>query len=211
MKRLAPHDVVLIVGKRGSGKSHAAKELCGAELGHGARVVVFDPHDEYSQLGRKTDAVTLGPLSQRMSVDAMLERPEVLDDAKLSLSLVPAGDPKQVAQQFRAVADQVLDTGNMTLVADEVGVYEDFAEDHLNYAATQSRHSNVALVFVAQRMVHIPKTARTQATVVQSFLQNNPEDLTALAKLTGSKDFAADVSRLPRRKSLTWRDEEIRK
>lgn len=205
--KLAPHDVVLIVGKRGSGKSHAAKDLCASELKAGARVVAFDPHDEYSQLGRKSDAVTLGPLSKRVSVDALLKEPELLDDARLSLAVVPRGEPKQIAREFRAVADQVLETGNITFLAEELAVYGEYAEDDLNYAATQSRHVNVALVFVSQRMVHVPKTARTQATVLQSFLQNDPEDLKAISKITGSKDFAERVARLPRRKSLSWRDE----
>lgn len=203
--KLEAHDVVLIVGKRGCGKSHHAKILAGAQ----SRVVVFDPHDEYSQKGKPSRQVTLGPLRERVTVDQLLEKPELLDAKTLSLAVVPAGySNKEYANVFDEVAQLVAATGRLTFFADEVGEYSDRAEDTLNSLATQSRHAEVALVLVAQRMVQIPKTARTQASCLHTFLQSNPEDLEALVKLTGDKDFAARVSRLPRRKHLTWRDTE---
>lgn len=209
MSRLEPHDVVIVVGKRGCGKSHHAKQLAAAELRAGARVVAFDPHDEYSQKGRKTSQVTLGPLAERVTVDQLIERPEVLDAKKLSLAVVPEGlSNAELADAFREVSEQVSATGRLTFLADEVGEYSDFADDTINSLATQSRHSEVAIVLVAQRMTQIPKTARTQASTVHTFLQSNPEDLEALVKLTGDRTFSDRVSRLPRRKHLTWRDQE---
>lgn len=209
MPRLEPHDVVLIVGKRGCGKSHHAKGLVTAELAAGARVVAFDPHDEYSQKGRKSPQVTLGPLTQRCTVDQLVDKPELLDVKKLSLAVVPEGVPTdELADAFSEVADLIASTGRLTLFADELGEYSDEGAKTINSLATQSRHYETALVLVAQRMTQIPKTARTQASHLHTFLQSNPEDLEALVKLTGDRDFAARVSRLPRRKHLTWRDSE---
>lgn len=201
--------MVLIVGKRGCGKSHFAKALAGAELAAGARVVAFDPHDEYSKKGRKSPQVNLGPLAERVTVDQLIEHPELLDAKRLSLAVVPEGVPNdELADAFRDVQELVTSTGRLTFIADEIGEYSDEAAGELNSLATQSRHYEAALVLVAQRMTQIPKTARTQASVLHTFLQSNPEDLEALVKLTGDKDFAARVSRLPRRKNLTWRDSE---
>lgn len=209
MSRLEPHDVVIVVGKRGCGKSHHAKGIAAAELAAGARVVVFDPHDEYSQKGRQSPQVTLGPLRERVTVDQLLERPELLDVKRLSLAVVPEGVPAdELADAFKEVAEVISTTGRLTFMADEVGEYSDIAAGTLNSLATQSRHYEAALVLVAQRMTQIPKTARTQASQLHTFLQSNPEDLDALVKLTGDRDFAARVSRLPRRKHLTWRDTE---
>lgn len=202
--RLQPHDVRLIVGKRGSGKSHHAKQLCAAEMKGGARIVVYDPHDEYSKRGRKTSQVSLGPLLDRVTVDQLFLNPAMLDTEKLSLAVVPTND---VAAEFAEVAELVAATGGLTFVADEVGEYSDEQAKTLNSVATQSRHYECPVILVAQRLTQIPKTARTQASQVDTFLQSNPEDLEALTKLTGDEDFAVKVSRLPRRKFLSWRDE----
>lgn len=207
-QRLEPHDVVIIVGKRGCGKSHWAKALAGSELAAAARVVAFDPHDEYSQKGRSSPQVSLGPLRERATVDQLLERPELLDAKRLSLAVVPECGADEMADAFREVAELISATGRLTFIADEIGEYSDEAAGTLNSLATQSRHYETALVLVAQRMTQIPKTARTQASTLHTFLQSNPEDLDALVKLTGDRDFAARVARLPRRKNLTWRDTE---
>lgn len=201
---LQPHDVVLVVGKRGTGKSTHAKALCGEELKAGSRVAWFDPHDEYSRKGRKSTEVRLGPLRDRVTIDQLCAKPSLLDQETLSLSVVPEGD---FAAAFEEFSSMVLATGGVTLGADEIGEYSDEANKALNTVATQSRHSACPVVLVAQRLTQIPKTARTQASTVVTFLQSNPEDLAALDKLTGDEDFSARVSRLGRGKFLTWRDE----
>ncbi|RLE64668.1 MAG: hypothetical protein DRN53_00670 [Thermoprotei archaeon] len=45
----------VIVGKKGTGKSHLAKTLLLGLIDHGARVLVFDINDEYSNLRYKVD------------------------------------------------------------------------------------------------------------------------------------------------------------
>lgn len=209
MSRLSSHDVVLVLGKRGSGKSHCAKLLLAAELDGGARVVAFDPHDEYSQHGKKTPEVTLGPLSKRVTVAELEQTPALLDARKLSLAVVPSSRKgSDLAEEFGTVSGMVTGTGRLTFLADEVGEYSDHAREELVSLATQSRHYSCALVLVAQRATQIPKTARSQASRILCGRQDEPDDLAALEKRTrlSDPDFAARVSRLPRRQLLEWRD-----
>lgn len=209
MSRLAPSDVVLVLGKRGSGKSHAAKLLIAAELDAGARVVAFDPHDEYSQRGRKTAEVSLGPLEHRATVAELEQRPELLDARKLSLAIVPSSRKgPELAEEFEVVSGMVSATGRITFVADEVGEYSAHAMEEIVSLSTQSRHYSVPLVLVAQRATQVPKTARSQASRIVCGRQDEPDDLAALEKRTRLSDptFAARVSRLPRRQLLEWRD-----
>lgn len=207
LQLLEPHEVRLVVGKRGCGKSHLVKEMLKEEIAAQRRVVVFDVHDEYSVHGRATDQVNLGPCRHRVELQQLLERPELLDFPRYSYAVQVRQRPEQAAADFEVLLELALETGDLELFADELGAIEEWCRPAINFVATQSRHAGVPLVLASQRMIHIPKTARTQATSVYSFLQNNPEDLAALEKLTGSADFAERVSRLPRRRYLKWRDD----
>ncbi len=207
---LLPHDVLGIVGKRGTGKSTEGKELAAAEVAAGARVAAFDYHDEWSRKGRRTDQIRLGPLRDRCTADELFRDPSLLDDARLSLAVVPSQDPRECARDFAGFCDLVLATGGVVAIADEVGVFSEYCAEDLNRLACQSRHESVPLVLLAQRMTQIPKTARTQLTRLVSFRQDNPDDLDALADLVGlpqGKAFAERVSRLARGQSEQWRDD----
>jgi len=200
-----PEDVVGVFGKRGTGKSNFAKR----ELGHAwdahRRVLVFDPHDEYSRHGHQTEEVTLGPLDDRCTLDELLLKPELLDAERLQLAVVPAEEPEECAADFERLCTMVRHTGDLLLCVEEVGYFEEHCRGKLNFLATQSRHWGVTVLFVAQRAVQVPKTARTQITQLVSFRQDNPDDLRALADLAG-EDFAARVARLGRGESEQWRD-----
>jgi uncharacterized protein len=45
----------VIIGKKGTGKSHAAKMLLLGLIGHGARCIIFDVNDEYSGLSKNLE------------------------------------------------------------------------------------------------------------------------------------------------------------
>lgn len=205
---ITPQDVVLIVGKRGNGKSTAAKAICGELMRIEQPIAVYDLHDEYSELGQASGGVTLGPLTQRATVAELVERPELLDAHPLALAIIPDKMPKQAAADFATLLAGIENTGNVCLLLEELGVWAGHAEELVNYAATQSRHwgDGVPLVLVAQRAVQIPKTARTQATQLISFRQDDPADLAALAEIAG-QPFADDVKRLRRGEFRHWRDD----
>lgn len=210
MSRLAVEEIMAIPGKRGMGKSTEAKKVCAAELQAGARCAAFDYHDEYSVHGDTNDGVvTLGPLSQRCTVDQLLDRPELMDEPRLSLAIVPrAGSPVYVAGQFKEVHSVWVNTGRFTAFVDELGRFARYAADQLADLATQSRHYKIPLVLASQRMVHIPADARSQVTEMRCFRQTHPADLKAIYELTGSEDFAARVPRLRKHEKLKWRDDQ---
>lgn len=224
-EQLQPEQILAVVGKRGSGKSSLAKAISGAELDAGSRIIGFDPKDEMSRHGRVVDGqVELGPLPMRLAMDDLRRmNPEarhlLLVDPELALAVVPrkgeqecAEDFKQLLKWIEASQDRAIDEGTalpLVFFVEELGIFYLFAQGELNYLGTQSRHMLCAVVFVAQRMTQIPLTARTQITRLATGLQNNPDDLDAIAKLVGvhhGKPFAAGVARLPRRKFLEWRD-----
>lgn len=206
---LRAHEVNLYVGKRGSGKSTKAKELLGLCLKAGQRVIVFDPHDEYSQEGRASDEVVLGPLPSRRELWELKGDPGELLEGTASFAVVPGSLRKaEVAKAFSWLAYLAYDAGNLVFAADELVLFWESgeAQEAMNFLATQGRHPKVPLVLAAQRVVHVPYTTRTQVTLLDTGKQDDPDDVAALAKRCG-KAFAEKVPKLPRRERLVWRDE----
>lgn len=204
--RLDPRDRVLVIGKTGSGKSTWAKRLVLAELERRARVVAFDPHDEYSVHGRKSDHVRLGPLRQRVTMaELVLDPAEHLDRDDLSLSVVPGRTRQEIAVDFRELCSILRSTGNLVFVAEELGTYGDLATNEIEDCACQFRHEGIPVVLVAQCAVQVPKIARRQASRVVSGRQDDPDDLTALEKVCG-ETFASRVSCLGVGELVEWRD-----
>lgn len=200
-------------GKTGTGKSTRAKEFIGAALAEGWRVCGLDPHDEFSQAGKPSKEVTLGPLRESMTVEEFLSSDHaqtMLDEPELSLALVPRSRPREMAEDFRELVPLVRSTGNLLFFADELGLWATYAEDELNELATQGRHDGMPLVFVAQRAIQVPKTARTQLSHVNTGLQDEPSDLDAIAERTRSRAFADAVGRLDpdAHQFLEWNDRE---
>lgn len=214
--QLGAHDVAAIVGKRGTGKSTAAKALLARLLEEGARVVAVDPHDEYSREGVQTDHVTLGPLDDRVTMAELREHPEILADPYLSLAVKSSIDPEVLAAEVAELIDLLVAHGPLDSKPEEVGVLlvlEEMAllfgnrdaEKKLNILATQSRHWGMPVLFVAQRLVHVPLTARSQLSILLSFRQDQPADLAALEDLAG-RAFVDQVRQLGRGEWRLWRD-----
>lgn len=202
-------DRIVVVGKTGYGKSTWTKALVAELHAKGWRVVVFDPCDEYSRHGKPGLEVTPGPLPHRAQVADLLEQPEVLDSPELGLSVVSEGEPRQVAKDFAALAELVRHTGRLAFVVEEVGYFAEHAQGPLKALATLYRKYGVAAVFVAQRATQVPLTARSQASAVVAFRQDEPPDLDALAEKCG-EGFSAGVNRLAVGECLIWRDSDGR-
>lgn len=198
-------DRLVVVGKTGYGKSTWTKKLA-AELYRARwRVLAFDPCDEYSKGGPANPNVAPGPLPYRCTVAELVARPELLDAPRLGLAVVSEREPKQVARDFSTVASLCRHTGNLVLLVEEVGYFAEHAGESLKAVATLYRKYGIAAVFVAQRATQIPLTARSQASVVVAFRQDEPPDLEALALKCGD-EFAAAVGNLPVGRCEIWRD-----
>jgi hypothetical protein len=205
--KLTPRDRLCVVGKTGMGKSNYAKALCAEQMELGNRVVVFDVCDEYSGEGRATEHVKLGPLTQRCSVDELILDPKSwLDRKDLALAVVPEGDPEVIARDFEHASELIRHTGNLVFVVEEVGYFGEHCQERLKAVATMYRHHGIVAVFCAQRAVQIPLTARSQASQIVAFRQDEPADLQALdARI--NEDFAEQVSRLRPGDHVVWRDD----
>lgn len=204
----------LVVGKTGSGKSTYVKEQLRGWLARGVRVVALDPCDEYSQQGRETGLVRLGPLKKRVTAAQLAADPSLLLERRLSLAVVPGGGPPTWARAFVMLARMARHAGRVLLVADEVGTWTDrglHADCHragaeLVSLSTNGRHAGIALALIAQRASQIPAGARAQATSWSVFRQDEPADLEALADRLG-RDAAEQVRHLPLGEHHEWRDD----
>ena len=207
---LEPHDRVLVLGKTGSGKSNTAKDLVEKNTPFW-RVVVVDPHDEYSKKGVKRSETKLGTLRQRCTVDELGADPaRWLDGDDVELSVVLTGETAELrAAEAERVLELVGDTGNILLVLDEVGDYGEYIVKAINEAATQWRKRRIPMILVAQCATQVHKVTRRQASQIISGLQDDPEDIKAIHNRTYRQmpDFAERVAQLPRGQLLHWRDE----
>lgn len=224
------------VGQSGTGKSFAAKKAIAAFLAakgsreQAPRVLVIDPEDEWSKLGKKTDKIDLGPCTTRATFEQFADDPaRYLDHERFACAVVvSSSDPCEASQQVAEIIDHVLATGDVVTVFEECGAYTgpdvDDAEayDKMSMLATRGRKYGCPVVFCAQRLVQIPKTARSQITEMQLFTQIERSDLNALAEMAGprgaevvrlngtrrrveSKELPGAVSMLADREFAVWR------
>lgn len=210
-----PRTRILVVGKTGTGKSTRVKDAVREWLRAGVRVVALDCCDEYSQAGRETGLVRLGPLRERCTASQLAASPRRLEAQRLSLAVVPDDKtPASWARAFSLVVQLLRAIGRPTLVVlDEVGTWTDAsfgpacarARAELAALANNGRHDGLALVLVSQRAAQVPPPARAQSTDIWAFLQDNPADVDALAERIG-KDSAERCSRLALGESVDWRD-----
>jgi hypothetical protein len=205
-QRLSSEDIVLFVGKRKTRKSTRAKALADRCHKSRQRVLVLDPHDEWSIHGAKSPEVILGPCTQRFDAWQVLSQPRLLEDPRLFAAVVPASQaPEDWAKVFGKIVERSLEEGDLVLFLEEFGSWCEFVAKLMGAAALNSRHYGVPMVAVSQRAKRITINFRSQATHVNSGTQNEDDDLTALEELAG-KPFAGIVKRLPRGEYAHWRD-----
>jgi hypothetical protein len=202
--------ILIVVGKMGSWKSTWAKAQV-ASWPDSVRVVAFDYCDEWSRLGRVSKHTRLGPLTQRMTVDELHNRPEVLDDAYLRLAVVPQGGADQRAQDFRDVISilGVDGTGrdrDLVLVVEEVWATAAACQNEYGTLATLGRHSGLALMLIAQWASAIPHMARRQAALIAAHRQEFDIDIDALTPPMPFEQ-AERVRHLKRGEREIWRED----
>jgi hypothetical protein len=211
LPRLTPADVACICGKRGSRKSTVVKASLARWLeGKGPpRVVAFDPHDEYSQLGREVPGeVILGPLRNRVTVAELLEAPELLDAEDLSLAVVceEPMDAEAVAADFEAVSALVLEHGDCVFVVEEAALLQEHCGGKLKTIATQSRHAQVPVVIVSQWLFSFHYSMRKQFSHARLYRQTDPDEIKKSAEVLRSQDAAERLATLAPGECVAWSD-----
>lgn len=181
-------------GMSGSGKSHAAKLAVTEFLKTpGARVVVIDPEDEWSKLGKVSKRHTLGPCDTRASFEEVTENPgRYLDGERVALAVTVADDDDEASEQVAALIEVFRTTGELLIVFEECGHYAGpevsnrAAAKAMSKVATRGRHWGCPSVYCAQRLVQIPPSARAQLDGALVFRQVHPADLDALKAFTNA-------------------------
>jgi hypothetical protein len=194
-----PAVVVLVVGIRGMGKTSIVKERV---IDEAFRVVIFDPKREYHDAH-----VTL------TEFEAICKRGALPD--KYIIAVYPGkmrteDDILTAVTKFGDICEDYI--RNTVIVFDEAGLMEgqNKAKGELNYFATQSRHWQCPLVYVAQRAYQVPTTVRSQATVIVSFAQSAKNDVKELEDRFSLRnpDLVGVISTLNEHEYMVWRFRE---
>ncbi|MFT3836737.1 MAG: ATPase/DNA packaging protein [Myxococcaceae bacterium] len=176
------------------------------------RVVVYDPCDEWSEAGRATSQVDLGPCKERVTFDEFTGNVlRYLDRERYSLAIVPGtDDADEQAEQVATLCAFMMHVGNVLVVLEEVGAYS-FDNTHpakaqkaINVVANRGRHEELPMVMVCQRMVHMSKSTRAQLTALETFAQLDDDDVDAIAARTRNAAWVEEVPNLKRGQSRVW-------
>jgi AAA domain len=191
--------VTLHFGRKGSGKSYAAKRL--AERA-GQPVAVWDTRREWA--GRL--AVDPPKVKRAAVVEwrAFLERQRTAKGwvAELVAFQLPP-------ECFDAWARWVTRTGNCMAIVDEAQLVMPAQGSEVSKSAlelvTCCRHVNVDLVLCCQRPKTLSPNVRAQADAVRSWAMREKLDLDWIREYCGD-GMASKLPTLGKRKSLSWGD-----
>ena len=155
MKR---RDVLLVLGKTGSGKSHLVKDIV-SRLG---KVIVFDPREEYHLGVVFTDANEL--------IDFVLDH----WNAHAFVYVCRFGP----IGEYRRAAELAFILGDCTVVMEEAELflssYDRDSTDPLNIIISQGRHKSVSVIAISRRPTEIPVRLRSDVDQTITFEMREP-------------------------------------
>ncbi len=186
---MAEKKIILVFGKRGSGKSYLVKKLVQKEQ----RLLINDTMSEYSQ----------GVIFEAEDLDRFLifwgehyRRPYRL----IYRPLKPKEEIEQLAELVYAI-------GNITFVCEEIDLactpYE--ISDSLAYVIQRGRHKNITLIGITQRPYGIHRLLTSQAKEIYIFSTNEPRDREYLRTLLG-QEIEAKLDSLKQYQYVKWQD-----
>lgn len=181
---LAPGSVAAALGVPGAGKTTAAQEA----RPMWGRSLVFDPGAERDRLewnrGKRERTPWAGGL---VTVDDLLEFPQLLDDVPLSL-VVSSGEwsARGIGGDFATLIRLAWLTGDVVIVGEECGSYSRECVEAIHRVATRGGHAGIALVLIAQSIGRIHADGRREIDLVVAGAQGEPNDLDDLRGRCGA-------------------------
>lgn len=181
--------IILIFGKRGTGKSYLATKLIEAER----RLLVFDTLSEYET----------GVLFDAEEVEAFRDFWRRTYRGNFRLVYRPLRPDVEIEE----MAGLVFALGNMTFLVEEIDCYctsfqisEAFA-----HIIQRGRHKNITLIGVTQRPFGIHRLLTSQAKEIYIFGTNEPRDRDYLKALLGH-EIEPKLDALEQYQYLHWQE-----
>lgn len=179
--------IILIFGKRGSGKSYLAQKLIETE----SRLIVFDTLSEY----------TGGVVFEKYENFLGFWREHYQQPFRLIYR------PLQPDQEIEEIAALVYALGDVTFLVEEIDCYctafqisESFA-----HVIQRGRHKNITLIGITQRPYGINRLLTSQAKEIFIFSTNEPRDRDYLKILLG-QEVEPKLDQLKQYEYLHWQD-----
>lgn len=181
--------IILIFGKRGSGKSYLANKL----IAHEQRVLVFDTLSEYTE----------GVVFEEYGDFTAFWRQIYQHPYRLIYR------PLKPDEEIEYVADLVYAIGNVTFLVEEIDCYCSSHQTSESFAhiIQRGRHNNITLIGVTQRPYGIHRLLTSQAKEIYIFSTNEPRDREYLRTLLG-QEIEPMLDRLGQYQYLHWKDGE---
>jgi len=181
--------IILIFGKRGSGKSYLAKKLVEAEQ----RLIVFDTLSEYKEGVVFEDRKEFVEFWKRVYIHPyrLIYRPLLPD------------------QEIEEVASCVFALGNLCFLVEEIDCYCTSYQisDSFAHIIQRGRHKNITLIGITQRPFGIHRLLTSQAKEIYIFNTNEPRDREYLRTLLG-QEIEGKLDSLKQYEYVKWTDGE---
>lgn len=170
MKR--ENEIVVILGKKGSGKTSFAMN----EIRRKERLVIFDFNREYSDF-----YVVTNP-------EKLVELLTLNYEGRFRVAYQP--DPtRDLDDHFHHLSKALFCMQNLTFLCEEVDLVSSAGEmpEGLQKIINYGRHRGISLIALSRRAHKVPRDLTANADRIISFAQFEPRDLRYLAEYMGEK------------------------
>jgi hypothetical protein len=181
--------IILIFGKRGSGKSYLAGKLIENE----PRLIVFDTMSEYEN----------GIVFGAEEYERCLEFWRKVYRQNFRLIYRPIRPDVEIGQ----ICDLVYTLGNCCFLVEEIDCYCSSYQISDTFAAIvqRGRHKNITLIGITQRPYGIHRLVTSQAKEIYIFNTNEPRDREYLRTLLG-QEVEPKLDALKQYEFIRWQD-----